>query len=142
MNSAPQKDKREQHNNVNFKLVYYCDHRGHYSPQHKENVSPRKRRNGKETIRTGCHARLVARQFSQSQIIQVEFYWLHNEHEPGSAKDILLSRNNPAVKKWIDIKVSQYYNTHSFKELLRLSESELAQESALVSNNYYRPRYC
>ncbi|KAK9233785.1 hypothetical protein V1525DRAFT_436250 [Lipomyces kononenkoae] len=127
INSVVQKDKRQRSDSVNFKLIYYCDRRGHYSPRHKEGLSPTKKRNGKETIKTGCHARFVAKQFSMSGTIQVEFYWKHEGHEPGSAKDIALSRNHPAVKKWIDAKVSQYYNTHSFRELWRLSESELAK---------------
>ncbi|KAK9371703.1 uncharacterized protein V1513DRAFT_428285 [Lipomyces chichibuensis] len=132
ISSVPRKDKRQQLNSVDYKLVYYCDHHGHYAPQHKENVSPAKQRHGKETIKTNCGARFIAKKFSLSGTIQVEFYWQHNGHEPGSAKDIALSRNNPDVKKWIDAKVSQYYNTHSVKELLRLSESDMAQ---MLDNN-------
>ncbi|KAK9234708.1 hypothetical protein V1525DRAFT_412256 [Lipomyces kononenkoae] len=119
-------NKRIQAGALDFKYVYLCNHAKTYTAQHNPNVPPEKRRKGKETIKVGCHAKIVARQYTDANQIEIRYRWRHNGHTVPSQIDVLMKKDNSGIKEWLGLRVGQLYTTEPFMDLVRFTAQEFA----------------
>ncbi|KAK9329878.1 hypothetical protein V1520DRAFT_154521 [Lipomyces starkeyi] len=119
-------NKRIQAGALDFKYVYLCNHAKTYTAQHNPNVPLEKRRKGKETIKVGCHAKIVARQYTDANQIEIRYRWRHNGHAPPSQIDVLMKKDDSGIKEWLGLRIGQLYTTEPFMDLVRFTAQEFA----------------
>ncbi|KAK9368610.1 hypothetical protein V1509DRAFT_623404 [Lipomyces kononenkoae] len=119
-------NKRIQAGALDFKYVYLCNHAKTYTAQHNPNVPLEKRRKGKETIKVGCHAKIVARQYTDANQIEIRYRWRHNGHTPPSQIDVLMKKDDSGIKEWLGLRIGQLYTTEPFMDLVRFTAQEFA----------------
>ncbi|KAK9243763.1 hypothetical protein V1506DRAFT_543507 [Lipomyces tetrasporus] len=119
-------NKRIQAGALDFKYVYLCNHAKTYTAQHNPNVPPEKRRKGKETIKVGCHAKIVARQYTDANQIEIRYRWRHNGHMSPSPIEVLMKKDDGGIKEWLGLRIGQLYTTEPFMDLVRFTAQEFA----------------
>ncbi|KAK9352084.1 hypothetical protein V1523DRAFT_452013 [Lipomyces doorenjongii] len=105
-------NKRIQAGALDFKYVYLCNHAKTYTAQHNPNVPLEKRRKGKETIKVGCHAKIVARQYTDANKLRSDI--------DGDTTD------DSGIKEWLGLRIGQLYTTEPFMDLVRFTAQEFA----------------
>ncbi|KAK9447967.1 uncharacterized protein V1518DRAFT_419335 [Limtongia smithiae] len=118
-------NKRIQAGALDFKYVYLCNHAKKYTSQHNPTIPFEKQRRGKETIKVGCHAKIVARQYTDSDQIEIRYRWRHNGHLPPVPLDILRKREARGIHEWLMLRVGQLYTTEEFMDLVRFSTQDI-----------------
>ncbi|KAK9458948.1 uncharacterized protein V1516DRAFT_687771 [Lipomyces oligophaga] len=130
-------NKRIQAGALDFKYVYLCNHAKRYTSQHNPDVPPEKRRRGKETIKVGCHAKIVARQYTDANQIEIRYWWRHNGHAPPRPIDCLVDRDDAGRQEWLRLRVCQLYTMEPFMDLALFTVEEVAsfeQDPILMSS--------
>ncbi|KIJ25140.1 hypothetical protein M422DRAFT_273916 [Sphaerobolus stellatus SS14] len=120
-----------------WKRLYECDHAGSPRDRRDENLSPKKRRKTGPSIKVRCNAKIEVYQLVGSNVVTVDHYWQHNNHDPATLVNMKMSRNPDAVRHWLDARVHEGFDSKVIKAMIRMTSEELAEITKEVDSLPY-----
>ncbi|KIJ33259.1 hypothetical protein M422DRAFT_35541, partial [Sphaerobolus stellatus SS14] len=92
------KPKSSRQTKIEWSHRYDCSHAGAYKDRRDPDLSPGKRHNRAPSNRVQCPARVIVLKPCDSDLLRVEYFWQHENHDPATIKDMRESRNPDAVR--------------------------------------------
>ncbi|KIJ34131.1 hypothetical protein M422DRAFT_263781 [Sphaerobolus stellatus SS14] len=120
-----------------WKRLYECDHAGSPRNRRDENLSPKKRRKTGPSIKVGCNAKIEVYQLVGNNVVTVDHYWQHNNHDLATLVNMKMLRNPDAVWHWLDARVHEGFDSKAIKAMIRMTSEELAEITKEVDSLPY-----